>query len=71
MNIIRAITTKMDYAALFKPKPFTVGKVEDPEQLLQNFASWSTLRSSRSLCWQQESEATTQGTMSTEGLPED
>ena len=30
----------MDYAALLKPPPFTVAKVGDPEQLLQDFVEY-------------------------------
>ena len=30
----------MDYAALLKPPPFTVAKVADPEQLLQDFLEY-------------------------------
>ena len=30
----------MDYVALLKPPPFTVGKVEDLEQLLQDFMEY-------------------------------
>ena len=34
------LQTKMDYAALLKPPPFTVAKVGDPEQLLQDFMEY-------------------------------
>ena len=30
----------MDYAALLKPPPFTISKVGDPEQLLQDFTEY-------------------------------
>ena len=30
----------MDYTALLKPPPFTVGKVGDPEQLMQDFIEY-------------------------------
>ena len=30
----------MDYAALLKPPPFTVAKLGDPEQLLQDFMEY-------------------------------
>ena len=30
----------MDYAALLKPPPFSISKVGDPEQLLQDFVEY-------------------------------
>ena len=34
------LQTKMDYATLLKPPPFTISKVGDPEQLLQDFTEY-------------------------------